>query len=252
MTKSEKQARAARARALLDLGERDVQAGLQADGQSSAPEVQADKAPAAGKAKRQALPVGASQAPIVPRADAPPAHTLEHLLPRKWQGDPPQEGDLVFHRGERFWVEPPVPLSFADSVWIRIGDHRVPKPQVDPASGLRVQRKLNDNRNSFYVHVDELSAVPPEVRNVGLASRLPTMAGIARAERAKAGIRDIGDEVAALLRACDSLEKVYSCAGDYLGVPASDLRSKYGHLNPGQQRMNLGNRMRAKWRKEHG
>lgn len=46
--------------------------------------------------------------------------------------------------------------------------------------------------------------------------------------------------------AADRLAELYSRAARLLGVPEPELRKKYGHLNPGLQRMNLGNRLRAK------
>lgn len=161
----------------------------------------------------------------------------------KWD-TPPEMGDLVFYRGQRMWVEPPVPKSFEDSVWIRIGDTRVPK-DVRPGGIVG----LSNKRWSFYVHVDELRKVDPSFNT--RAARLPTVASVARTERAKAGVRDVGDEVASTLRNCKDLEAVYTAGAEYLGVPLPELKAKYGHLNPGQQRMNIGNRMRAKWRKEH-
>ena len=55
---------------------------------------------------------------------------------------------------------------------------------------------------------------------------------------------DCGDELAAKLRG-KSLDEVYTFAAKALGEPEADLRKKYGKLNLGQQRMNLGNRVRA-------
>lgn len=59
---------------------------------------------------------------------------------------------------------------------------------------------------------------------------------------------DNGDEVAEALRGAD-LDSVYSHVAKELGVTAKSLKEKYGHLNPGQQRMNLGNRLRGHMRK---
>ena len=53
-----------------------------------------------------------------------------------------------------------------------------------------------------------------------------------------------GDAVATNLAGL-SLEAVYSVASQALSTPVEDLQAKYGHLNPGQQRMNLGNRLRG-------
>lgn len=72
-------------------------------------------------------------------------------------------------------------------------------------------------------------------------------------ERAKSVPRnhDNGDMVARVLRECETLEDVYATGSDYLEIPIPDLHRLYDHLNPGQQRMVIGNRMRAKFRKEH-
>lgn len=53
-----------------------------------------------------------------------------------------------------------------------------------------------------------------------------------------------GDAVATNLAGL-SLEAVYGVASQALSTPVEDLQAKYGHLNPGQQRMNLGNRLRG-------
>lgn len=53
-----------------------------------------------------------------------------------------------------------------------------------------------------------------------------------------------GDSVAKKLDA-RTLDDVYRVAAKELGVAETELREKYKHLNPGMQRMNLGNRMRG-------
>jgi hypothetical protein len=53
-----------------------------------------------------------------------------------------------------------------------------------------------------------------------------------------------GDEIATKLIGKD-LDTVYAAAAKALKEDEKDLRAKYKHLNPGMQRMNLGNRMRA-------
>lgn len=55
---------------------------------------------------------------------------------------------------------------------------------------------------------------------------------------------DNGDSLARKLRGAD-LETVYKQASQILGIPQTELRGRYAHLNVGMQRMNLGNRMRA-------
>ncbi len=78
------------------------------------------------------------------------------------------------------------------------------------------------------------------------------MADAARSERKARGERDVGDEVAVLLRSAESLDDVYRVGAEFLGVGEAELRKKYGHLNPGQQRMNVGNKMRHKQKKDRG
>ena len=55
---------------------------------------------------------------------------------------------------------------------------------------------------------------------------------------------DIGDATAKRLRGF-TLDEVYKLAAKELKESEKDLRARYRHLNPGMQRMNLGNRMRA-------
>lgn len=60
---------------------------------------------------------------------------------------------------------------------------------------------------------------------------------------------DNDDQTAKALRD-KSLDEIYSLAAKELGETQKALRERYGHLNTGMQRMNLGNRIRgAKARK---
>lgn len=54
---------------------------------------------------------------------------------------------------------------------------------------------------------------------------------------------DNGDDVATKLRG-KTLDEVYAHAAKALKEPEKDLRAKYKHLNPGMQRMSIGNRLR--------
>ena len=62
-----------------------------------------------------------------------------------------------------------------------------------------------------------------------------------------ATVKDNGDDVAQLLRGMELVE-IYELASAKLGIDMSELTLKYEHLNPGQQRMNLGNRLRKAFR----
>lgn len=56
--------------------------------------------------------------------------------------------------------------------------------------------------------------------------------------------RDIGDEVAELLRPM-TLEEVYEKASESLATPVADLKARFEGKNAGMQRMMLGNMIRA-------
>lgn len=179
-------------------------------------------------------------APFVPLALDPAQR------PHRWKlaGDKgPQpvlaRGVIVFYHGLRYWVER-VPKSWDESYAVYISDDKI-HPDAT--------RLTHDKRESFCVHAD-LLAEAPQVTRIGAA--LPTVASAARQERAAKGIRDVDDEVAQLLRNCKDLDAVYAAAAEFLGTTVKDLKAKYGHLNPGQQRMNCGNKMRFKWKKDNG
>lgn len=57
-----------------------------------------------------------------------------------------------------------------------------------------------------------------------------------------------GDEVAKALEGKTAVE-VLQIADSLLGLPSGALQSQYARLNPGQQRMNAGNRLRAALKK---
>lgn len=57
-----------------------------------------------------------------------------------------------------------------------------------------------------------------------------------------------GDPVAMMLERCKNLEQVYLLGAQHFKMKVPDLKDKYKHLNPGQQRMVIGNRLRAMWR----
>lgn len=95
---------------------------------------------------------------------------------------------------------------------------------------------------AFCLPVDTLEKAPVNPKPY---SKQPTKSAVERrVEMKKAGVTDIGDEVAVMLRECETLDQVYECASLYVGLSVQHLKSRYGHLNPGQQRMNLGNKMR--------
>lgn len=171
--------------------------------------------------------------------------------PKKHAAGSLVRGTSVWYRGERFYVEF-APAAWANGCYARITQHRI-NPDKNVRSGTELAF-VNDKGvgagcpwPSFCVHADLLS-LAPVVQN--MYANQPTMAGVARKERAAKGERDVGDPVAVQLRECKTLEDTYRVGADFLGVPEAELKAKYGHLNAGQQRMNIGNRMRGKWKKE--
>lgn len=199
----------------------------------------------AGKTKRVPADDTSSQKA---RPDAPPFEARLDV-PKKHPDGSLKRGDSVWYRGERYWVE------FANTQWssgsyVRISNEPVhPEPErplpTDTADPAKPRPLV-----SFCVHADLLDLAP---QNRNIYGRQPSQADIVRHERHANGQRDVGDEVANLLRAASAkgLDGCYAAAADFLGCPESALREKYGHLNPGQQRMNLGNRMRGHAKKRH-
>lgn len=187
------------------------------------------------------------------RGANPPARTWLDIdpakYPKKHAPGALKRGDSVWYHGTRYWIE------FAPSSWdkgtsVRISNEPVhpeptrplPTDTADPAKSRPLE--------SFCVYADVLDLAPA---NSNIYGRQPTVADVARRERLATGQRDVGDDVANLLREAGKggLDGCYAAAADFLGVAEADLRAKYGHLNPGQQRMNLGNRMRAYAKKQH-
>ena len=227
MKKSEKLARAERARALLEAIDEPV------------PTAQAPARESAGAKGHAGKHAHVTRSGHV----LEPYHGTgydERLIPKTWPA-PPKVGDMVFYRDQRFWVED-APSNWLGTTFVRIGDHRVHVIEGMP-------RAMHEKRISFCVYADLLRPIPADFNT--RAKRLPTVASVAARQRTKTGIRDVGDEVATMLRDCATLDQVYKSASKYLGIKEKELREKYGHLNHGQQRMNLGNKMRFKWRKEH-
>lgn len=117
-----------------------------------------------------------------------------------------------------------------------------PRPEQDQATFEHMI--MQQGAMAFCVPVDTLEKAPVSAKPY---AKQPTKTAVERREeRKKTGATDIGDEVAVMLRECKTLDDVYECASLYVGMAVFDLKSRYGHLNPGQQRMNLGNKMRYK------
>lgn len=166
-----------------------------------------------------------------------PAEVRTERLPvQNWQDGELKVGDPVFYKGERYWLER-VPASWDVTTFVCISDMK-----IDPTPG----RYAPKGRMSFHVPADAVTLAPKGKPG----RRAPTMADVQRIERQNEGKTDVGDTVAEMLRG-KTLDDMYTLAARFLRVPEDELRTKYGHLNNGQQRMNLGNRMRS-WEKKYG
>lgn len=156
------------------------------------------------------------------------------LAPKKYKPGDLKIGDCVWYRGERYWIVF-LSLGLYKGCYARIED-KFTRPGVPTPDGV----------TSFCVYVDLLDLAPP-VKNI--YGPIPTKAAEERKQRERSGQKDVGDEVALLLRGCESLDDVYKVGSKYLEQQVADLKAKYAHLNPGQQRMVIGNRMRAEAKK---
>jgi hypothetical protein len=224
--------KAARARAILtSLESASPENGVQADpsGQDSiVPGVEVRQAEPKANRGHKATFERADKL-VIPESHYPKKHAEGSL----------KRGDSVWYRGERWWVER-CHDKWAESCSVRISDVRV-HPDLS--------RLPDKNRTSFNVHADTLDLAPTSGNAYAKQS---SMADEARKERTRSGQTDVGDHVAELLRSANSIEELYSIASEFLDIPIRELKDRYGHLNPGQQRMNLGNKMRFKFKKEAG
>lgn len=145
-------------------------------------------------------------------------------------------GSVVFYHGERHYVSV-VPKSWEESHSIRICDKRLMRDQN--TNGLVEDKQAV----CFACHADCVDLAPPTKQ------RNPTVKSVQRAARAAVGQRDVGDEIAEILRPL-TLDQMFETAANYLGEDLEELQAKYAHLDNGRKRMTLGNRMRAKFKKE--
>lgn len=148
-------------------------------------------------------------------------------------------GDSVWYREERWWITN-APPTWESTSFVQISDSAL-RPNSPIPSGVRIMS----------VHADLLELAPTR-KGPLLTTPQPTKHAIEQREKMKKeGVTDIGDTVASMLRG-KSLDEAYEIAAEFIGVPENELRAKYVKLNPGQQRMNLGNRMRGYMKKSGG
>ena len=175
--------------------------------------------------------------------DGPPAFIDSRHWPKKHEHGSIKRGDSVWYCNQRYYVEW-APDHWSKGCYARLSNQKVHPDPLRPLPSDSPSQTLV----SFCVHADALELAPVAAKPF---QKDPTRAAIARMERARAGQKDTGDEVALTLREAKTIEDVYRIGAKYLGVKVQELKDRYGHLNPGQQRMNVGNKMRAHWRKHH-
>lgn len=192
------------------------------------------------RAERGDTNVGASfDYPPIPEAHYPKKHAHGSLT----------VNTPVYYGGERYYVEY-APSHWSRGCGVRISSIPIREGAVLTHGVMRLQdhEKLTNNRESFFVHPDELDLAPVMSIKAILSGRTISQA---QAQARARGDKDIGDPVALMLREAKTLDEVYVKGAEFLGVPVDELRAKYAKLNPGQQRMNIGNRMRSKYKREN-
>lgn len=134
-------------------------------------------------------------------------------------------------------------VKFSDGKTIKVGKTKieaVENPHKRPKLDGDVKKpRGSDRRKKNHLASD----IPPPKKDVSLNqisdyNYLPCKASSGRHSR------DNGDAVAETLRG-KSLDETYRLVAEFLDVAEDSLRAKYKHLNLGQQRMCLGNRLRG-------
>lgn len=98
----------------------------------------------------------------------------------------------------------------------------------------------------------ESNVAAKDLSQVEAVKTLPSNGLVSAARRAKyvttriekVTYVDCGDDLAAYLRGME-LADVYRYTANIIGTTIRTLETQYGHLNPGMQRMSLGNRLRG-------
>jgi hypothetical protein len=157
--------------------------------------------------------------------------------PKKWAPGELKMGESVWYKGERWWICN-IGLDWMHTSYVQIIDSPYHPGHMIVPKGASIES----------VHADLLDRAPV---NGSVYHKQDTKEAIEKKAMMKEkGINDIGDEVAELLRG-KSLEEAYAVAAKFMDEEEEFLQGKFGHLNNGQQRMQLGNRMRN-WRKKNG
>lgn len=166
------------------------------------------------------------------------APRLPEHHPKKHAPGSLKVGDSVWYRGnQRYWLLD-VPPDWEKTSYVRL----VSEPH-------RPGTPLKKDVECFWCHADLIELAP--TRAGGTLVAQPTRHSVETREKMKKeGVTDIGDNVGTMLRG-KSLDEAYAICSKFIHVPEDELRAKYRKLNPGQQRMNLGNRMRGFAKKNH-
>jgi hypothetical protein len=128
--------------------------------------------------------------------------------------------------------------------------HSLPAGELKPSDAEFVQSKPEGKTKGRKRSIatrrtpEEVRALRADKREAGKAA---IVADLSRYQSVDGHV-DVGDEVALLLRPCVDADCLYDEAQKLGLAPADELRAQYKHLNFGQQRMNVGNRLRKLFR----
>jgi hypothetical protein len=144
--------------------------------------------------------------------------------------------------GARWIPQPPPPAEVDPETARFIALRAEQKKEAANArfAALRERTKGQPRRRKIKSRIDRVSSRPYRAPSEPRAARPGHKDSPAAPRTKKTGPDALATRLSGL-----TLDAIYTEAAIVLGTPEADLRAKYGHLNPGMQRMNLGNRMRA-------
>lgn len=123
---------------------------------------------------------------------------------------------------------------------VKVGCSKVTLPPIKP--GVIASSQIQDYHTLTPPKTQKKITPRPDKNTSTQTTNLPEP--LKKIRKTSSGKIDNGDSVATLLRGLN-LEEVYATAAEELGETVEKLKSRYSNLNPGQQRMCLGNRMRG-------
>ena len=117
------------------------------------------------------------------------------------------------------------------------------------ATSLSKRRLTKAQAESLEIHEAEIADLAPEI-GYTMSNQLKKYRGNYVVSVAGSGAKSLsnGDDLAKFLE-LKTPEQVCKLADEVCGAVPGFHEAKYERLNPGQQRMNAGNKIRARWKK---